>query len=504
MKYSIIKIQILIFAFVAVLFSSCKEEENVVAPVFPSEVKTFNVLPGEEVELEFDANMEWKLFSSAVWCRFSNQQLAINGNAGSQKVKLSVNSDAWSIEEGSANISLSMGGQEEIIAQLVRGAKGLEMKDANGNAYGTENAVSMAYTVNGINGKFSFTGNFDWELSASPEWLEIVEGLPVKAGAGQTVELNLKVVKKYWVSAGEGNLVFNVQGTEQTVTVPVKYDGITEGKIETDGINGAYWWNISKDGSQYWKEGSDFTDEVEPTDFPLNFGVIARDNKYAVVKIEQSGKFMNVDDEYSSFITVENDGQGNVSINSVAENTGAERIAYVVAMPQNVYDEMIAKVEESGWVYDGILLTGDGSDIAPEYEQYVAIAFKQEGEAVSAGGFNIMMNAMTPLEAVPGDGGTGYSGFISSEYGVSEDQIYSVSAPLESYLLVDPMLPQEEWMGDVVAIDFEGSPVGPENFEPGMNESGRYTVSFSLSKSMIIIFRGTDMANRKALFVLGQ
>lgn len=503
MKYSLINIQILIIAFAAVFFSSCKEDENVVSPVFPSEVKTFNVLPGEEVELEFDANLDWKLFSSAIWCRFQNNQLGMSGEAGTCKVLLSVSNDMWSIDESSANISLSMGGEEKVIAQITRGSQNIELKDANGNVYGNDNYIGMSYNVTGINGKFSFTGNFNWELTSCPEWLTIVEGLPVKANKNQTVELNMNVIKKYWASSGEDNIVFKMQGSEQSVTIPVKYDGIPEGIVELDGIDNSWNWNISKDGKQYWKEGSDFNDEIKPTDFPFTFNVIAKENKYAIVRIEQNGKYMNVDDE-NGFLTVENDGLGTVSVASVDENTGGERIAYVVAMPQNVYDEMIAKVEEADWVYDGILLTSDGSDIASEYEKYVALAFTQEGETASSGGFSIMMNASTPLEAVQGDGGTGAGDIISSEYGVPMEQIYSVSAPLESYLLVDPLLSPEEWAGDVVAVDLEGLPVGSENFEPGMNESGRYTVSFSLSKSMIIIFRGTDMANRKVLFVLEQ
>lgn len=503
MKYSLINIQILIIAFAAVFFSSCKEDENVVSPVFPSEVKTFNVLPGEEVELEFDANLDWKLFSSAIWCRFQNNQLGMSGEAGTCKVLLSVSNDMWSIDESSANISLSMGGEEKVIAQITRGSQNIELKDANGNVYGNDNYIGMSYNVTGINGKFSFTGNFNWELTSCPEWLTVVEGLPVKANKNQTVELNMNVTKKYWASSGEDNIVFKMQGSEQSVTIPVKYEGMPEGIVELEGIDNPWNWNISKDGKQYWKDGDDFNGGIEPTDFPLTFNVIAKDNKYAIVRIEQDGKYMNVDDE-NGFLTVENDGLGTVSIASVGENTGVERIAYIVVMPQNVYDEMKKAVSNNEDDYNGILLNEDGTKLHDDYGKYVAVEFTQEGESSSAGGFNIMMNGMTPLNAEKGDGGTGYGEYVISEYNISEDQIYSVSAPLESYLVVDPMLSQQEWMGEVVAINFEGAPIEPDKFEPGMNESERYTTGFTFSQPMIIIFKGTDMVNKKALIVIEQ
>lgn len=503
MKNIFLNIQVLIFAFVAVLVSSCKEDENVVVPEFPSETKTFNVVPGEEVELEFNSNMDWKLFSSAVWCKFSNSQLVMTGNAGAQKVVLSIGDDSWTTEEAKADITLSMGGEEKVIASIIRGAKGLEMKDASGNVYGSENPVSMEYNVNGISGSFSFTANFKWELSSCPEWLEVVEGLPVNAEANQTVPLTLNVKKMFWNVSGEGNLEFKVVGTEQNVNVPVKYEGMPEGIVELEGIDNPWNWNISKDGKQYWKDGDDFNGGIEPTDFPLTFNVIAKDNKYAIVRIEQDGKYMNVDSE-NGFLTVENDGLGTVKIASVDENAGAERLAYVVVMPQNVYEEMKQEVSDKGDVYDGILLNDEGTDIHDDYGKYVAVAFKQEGESSSLGGFNVMMNGMTPLNAEKGDGGTGYGEYVISEYNIPDDQIYSVSAPLESYLVVDPMLSQQEWMGEVVAINFEGAPIGPENFEPGMNESERFTTGFTFSQPMIIVFKGTDMVNKKALIVIEQ
>ena len=68
---------------VAVMVVACSEDEGApVTPSFPEEEQILSVKAGESVDLVFEASMDWKLYSSTLWCRFSNGMTSISGQAG--------------------------------------------------------------------------------------------------------------------------------------------------------------------------------------------------------------------------------------------------------------------------------------------------------------------------------------------------------------------------------------------------------------------------------------
>ena len=93
---------------------------------------------------------------------------------------------------------------------------------------------------------------------------------------------------------------------------------------------------------------------------------MTKENAYKIVHVEQSGQWLNViEDKWQMpFMTIVDDNNGNVKIESVSANDSeSERSAYILVMPTAVYEEMMKKVADAGFVYDNILFSSEGDGI---------------------------------------------------------------------------------------------------------------------------------------------
>lgn len=286
--------------------AACDDDENggaISSSSFP-EQKVEALEAGNETNLTFNAASEWVLESNQLWCKFSNNQTTMSGEAGEQNITLKVTDEMQGTVSDTADVKLTMSGETKVVMRVIRMGQALSIMNQDGVAYDTEHPLALEYTNNGVTGIFSFKGNFNWELKECPQWLEVVEGLPIKSNANTEVQMTVNVIKSYWANALEDTLKFYMQNTDTYVEVPVSYSGLPEGVVVSDGINGsAFWWTVSNDGNTYWKDDVMAGDGTETVNFPLNFRVLAKDNQYAMVKIEQSGVWMNVND-VNSFITL--------------------------------------------------------------------------------------------------------------------------------------------------------------------------------------------------------
>lgn len=477
-----------LFLLVAILFAavSCSENEKevVVEPEFPEEEVVSSVTPNGETVLTFSANMNWEVTSSAIWCKFANGSTSMKGEAGDISLSLTITEDAWSVEESVVEITLKMGGEEKVIAKYTRAGKAPVITNADGEEYGEENPIVLAYTNNGVSGSFSFIANYDWEIKNEnlPEWLKISENNSQMGGnAGESVLVTFEVAKNFWANAQTGNVVIKAKKSDVSVSIPVSFNGIPEGVIAVDGINGtAFWWKISADGKNLWKDGA----ESEKLMFPLSFNAIAKDNAYTVVKIEEgNGGFMCVNDESQSFLSVEDDNAGNVVLTAQENTTGKERLAYILVMPQKVFDEIKKKADANGDVYDNILLNSDGTDlIESKYDAYVALAFKQEGTS-AAGGFKVLKGGWEPI-ACSSDMTSEFSQFIAGEYGITPESIYSLSVSSNAYLTVCPLL--AEWSYGYMGFTMTGTNID-NMIEPSESE-GIPAVNFLATETMYVVF----------------
>ncbi len=476
-----------LFLLVAILFAavSCSENEKevVVEPEFPEEEVVSSVTPNGETVLTFSANMNWEVTSSAIWCKFANGSTSIKGEAGDISLPLTITEDAWSVEESVVEITLKMGSEEKVIAKYTRAGKAPVITNADGVEYGEENPIALTYKNNGVSGSFNFIANYDWEIKDEnlPEWLKISENNSQMGGnAGESVLVTFEVAKNFWANAQDGNVVIKAKKSDVSVSIPVSFNGIPEGVIAVDGINGtAFWWKISADGKNLWKDGA----ESEKLMFPLSFNAIAKDNAYTVVKIEEgNGGFMFVNDESQSFLSVEDDNAGNVVLTAQENTTGKERLAYILVMPQKVFDEIKEKADNGG-SYDNILLNSDGKDlIESKYDAYVALAFKQEGTS-AAGGFKVLKGGWEPI-ACSSDMTSEFSQFIAGEYGITPESIYSLSVSSNAYLTVCPLL--AEWSYGYMGFTMTGTNID-NMIEPSESE-GIPAVNFLATETMYVVF----------------
>lgn len=476
-----------LFLLVAILFAavSCSENEKevVVEPEFPEEEVVRSVTPNGETVLTFSANMNWEVTSSAIWCKFANGSTSIKGEAGDISLPLTITEDAWSVEESVVEITLKMGSEEKVIAKYTRAGKAPVITNADGVEYGEENPIALTYKNNGVSGSFNFIANYDWEIKDEnlPEWLKISENNSQMGGnAGESVLVTFEVAKNFWANAQDGNVVIKAKKSDVSVSIPVSFNGIPEGVIAVDGINGtAFWWKISADGKNLWKDGA----ESEKLMFPLSFNAIAKDNAYTVVKIEEgNGGFMFVNDESQSFLSVEDDNAGNVVLTAQENTTGKERLAYILVMPQKVFDEIKEKADNGG-SYDNILLNSDGKDlIESKYDAYVALAFKQEGTS-AAGGFKVLKGGWEPIACLS-DMTSEFSQFIAGEYGITPESIYSLSVSSNAYLTVCPLL--AEWSYGYMGFTMTGTNID-NMIEPSESE-GIPAVNFLATETMYVVF----------------
>ena len=113
------------------LFSACSDDDDATTPVFPT-VQTIAGAAGDELDFTFEANDNWSLSSSAIWCKLAQGEntdaFVLNGAAGKQTIKVKLTADDASKEMSVAQLFLSMGRQKVAVAEVQRSAIGYELK----------------------------------------------------------------------------------------------------------------------------------------------------------------------------------------------------------------------------------------------------------------------------------------------------------------------------------------------------------------------------------------
>lgn len=488
---------------------SCSENDSAVeVPVFPSEQQVVTVKPGETVTLTFDANLDWKLYSSAIWCKFSNDLTSINGEAGTAiSVPLSINEDTWSLDDEVAEISLYMGGEEKVIARYSRNGFTATISDVNGTIYTEENPLKFEYKNGDVKNIITFSANFDWKIEEEtlPEWIVINPESLIGGKGGKSINVTFNVPKSYWVESNTGNVTVKSMVSDDKLTIPVKYSGLPEGVVEVDGVDGnPFWWKIAADGQTFWKDGSLDGSEPEKISLPFNFNVLAKDNAYKIMVVEQyeergwGNMYCAVNE--NKYLTLEDNGDGNVKINPVGPNSDSERLAYIVLLNNEEYSSMMEQVNQAWGNYEGILLNEDATDLNPNYDNKVVFAFKQETSKVEMP-FVITKNGFEDVTC-EFDSESEISKYISSEYGIDADNICSIDMYSQTYLSVSPKFmsgePTTNFYG---AYYFTHSSTGDDvYFEGGATQTGFWNISFMVpSSSIYIIFNDGD--TYKALII---
>lgn len=411
MKDKIYYLKFLVLVF-CLAFASCSDDDDKGQgnPVFP-EVQKISCAVGETATLTFNANMNWKLSSSALWCKFvvdGGQGNSCSGEAGEQTITVSIGDDATALNKSyKAEIYLWMGGDKKVVYEITRPSTGYEVSllDENGNPYTENNPATIAYKSS----SFYIRANFDWQLTEWPDWID-ADKTSGEAGEQSTNKLYINIQSGHTKNANDGFLTFMNQAGDKVATVPVKYEGIPSNAIEI--IISSQWnWTFSSDGSTYSSSSG------EEQEAPFTFNVIAKDDQYKVVCLinETEYTYSRVEDENieSNWFHVKKE---NETIELLVDNNdGIERGGAVIVFSMDVWNEVKNNFDD--------LVLPDG-EVASKYDDYI-ITFKQSGIGGAEDGFTASSEYGGKLEIIDMKTVVEDPDILWGEY--NTDQVYQIS-----------------------------------------------------------------------------
>lgn len=481
--------------------SACSSSDDEPAtPTFPDAVQTISCVAESEANFTFAANMEWKLSSNKAWCTLASADMEgqnISGKPGSQSVKVKVSGEGQSFDSAKASLTLSMGGQSKVVAEVLRAGKAYELKvyDADGKE------ISGLVIPSEGTLEFSIEANFECGLVSIPNWLEV----NLTSDNNITGKKNgIATVKEAYVKnpQAEATLTFSNEMGTASFPVSVAYAGMAPKAIivrSLDIESGSMWgWNVSLDGKTFSRV-NDLTSETDVVEEKMSFNVIALNDAYKPVFIEER------DGEYVfdkvEWMHLEADGE---TATLTVDASDKKRNGIVLVFPIAVYD--IIKDDLRGNIIEE-------GEIKYEYEQRnLLVALTQKNEAGT--GF-IVKNGLSQSEyACEPETNEEYLAYFASEYSVEE--VYTTTIPVSSPIMIYPNLSIEEW--DVSSLDsflirwLGGEQVTDE--EMGQRPEGAMDgndVQYMMirtpkdsTRSFFIVFKGRDTLNKKILLINPQ
>ena len=386
MKTLISKYWLVLMALVSVtLFTACSsDDDDAVNPVFP-QVQTIAGAAGDELDFTFDANENWSLASSAIWCKLVQGENAdafvLNGTAGKQTIKVKITADDASKDMSVAQLFLTMGGQKVAIAEVKRSAAGYELKvyDELGNDI-TETGIIVGYKdIAGqpIYLKFSVKANYRFAVTNTPAWVELeggfLVGTPNKpAVGGAAFKENQGMSAKYAIAKDANYTVtFSSEDGKAAVTVPVIYNGMTTNTLDVTYPTASQWavWNVSLDGKVFTQNGSSLNGETTNAftfhNFvPFTLKTFGDAYQLVVFENKENGLF----EDGTGAVKLQGE-KGDVKL-TVAPLGSGSREFLVYALPQSVFESL-----ENG--LDG-MLEDDFMTVKSDYDRYFLMDIVQK------------------------------------------------------------------------------------------------------------------------------
>lgn len=476
-------------------FTSCSEDEEVI-PLFPETTDELVVITGETTQVSFTANMAWQLSSDAVWCLLGEDSLQdISGLAGDQFIKVFITDAAWGFEEDVANITLKMGGQEQVIATVTRDPKEYELSVVNEEG---ETVDKVVIDEKGL-ATYTVVSNFEFAVSKTPEWLT---AMPYEIeGEAFNKTITFTINRGYEKNAADSVIVFANTDSVQ-IEIPVSYSGMNPTDISFT-PSSTWGLNVSADGKTYFSALN--TDVVNEA--PYKVTIAAANDAYSLV-------YYNFDSQYgmtqiqtsyeTPWFNAADDKKGNVTV-SFAENTGAERKGYLFAFPNAIYDEI--KNNLDGFICDQ---STDVWQLHSQAEKYLVAEFIQQAGEVSSKPFDVMYQGYQPLDVTKVTE-TSFLEFIASECGGMIDEVYQISCAPGSWLQIFPNLPEDAWTCEIAPMingfgfNITEAQMAEMGIEPGIWDGGRHYISLSTPEvdgPIYIAFRDNMWKFHKVLVIL--
>lgn len=408
------------------------DDETATAVSFPQKQKIGGEV-GDTKELTFDAVADWQLASSATWCRFvteTGEEFSLAGKAGSQTVTLKISAEGQDYGDNVsvATLSLFMGGQEAVIAEVVRNAKAYQLKVYKKVKKGDSDAEELVELgkdepmVAGYDSYLSYVvkANFRFAATDRPEWL-IIEGNSVVGAPNVDALVNLQVPASsvYAKKQQNGTLSFQDEAGKAFYSFPVSYAGMAKEAIRIAGPSNDPWnWEVALDGQTFSKtsiSGAESTETTSTFRKFVEYNVTAFNDDYEalfVEKVEQAPGYFtfvtSVDEPVSeeqpaSWMHMEKKGNGVTRI--TVDASDKEREGYIFIFPKVLYDKVAIDPwsEELGFLsVERDFMTGEVSlAIGYQFEQNnlaMNVLQKEKMQEVGVAEFEVKLSAFSPVD----------------------------------------------------------------------------------------------------------
>ena len=481
------------------LFTACSsDDDDAVNPVFP-QVQTIAGAAGDELDFTFDANENWSLASSAIWCKLvqgENDAFVLNGTAGKQTLKVKITADDASKDMSVAQLFLTMGGQKVAIAEVKRSAAGYELKvyDELGNDI-TETGITVGYKdIAGqpIYNKFSVKANYRFAVTNTPAWVELeggfLVGTPNKpAVGGAAFKENQGMSAKYAIAKDANYTVtFSSEDGKATVTVPVIYNGMTTNTMDVTYPTASQWavWNVSLDGKVFTQNGSSLNGETTNAftfhNFvPFTLKTFGDAYQLVVFENKENGLF----EDASGAVKLLGE-KGDVKL-TVAPLGSGSREFLVYALPQSVFESL-----ENG--LDG-MLEDDFMTVKSDYDRYFLMDIVQKEDKKGESAVTAPIVTSMGMEADCAlTSNADYKMYAEGFFSYTGNEVFE-STVYGGYVAIYPQI--DGWNpGDgasVVIYDGTGEKMG--DYEVGQDEKGIY-VGMNVDGLAFPIFAGFNDA----------
>lgn len=458
--------------------TACDDEDDNVATVTFPEKQTIGGAASETKSLTFDAVADWTLTSSSTWCYFITEgtpaakategvkEYSISGKAGKQTVTIGISDEGQDYDNTTvASITISMNGQEAVLAEVTRNAAGRTFKLYKKGAGDEWVEVSEKEGIEaGYNDFITYkaVANFRFAATNRPEWLSI-EGGSIVGSANQEVEFGIKVVENRpdfskYVQAG--NINFQDEEGKQVYTYAVNYKGMDPEKMNYEGP-GQWNWTVSMDGKTYSQTSSGISGSEETNNEYRKFveyTITALNDEFEAIFVEEYQEYgmtmyrlsVYPEDNVVNWMHMTKYDNGKVRI--TVDESSEERTGYVFVFPKALYE----KIAEDPFGDNGLFEMNQETftqELKYAYtENYLLMNFVQKNTSSSS---DVAPLAVTYVDMMTGQRTeieltkVEEEGIIS-DYGT--DKIYSVPSNINNSLYIKPTLDGEwdfaAWMGD--------------------------------------------------------
>lgn len=507
MKTLISKYWLVLMALVSVcMFTACSsDDDDAVAPVFP-QVQKLAGEAGDELDFTFEANTNWSLASSAIWCKMEQGEntdaFVLNGQAGKQTIKVKLTDDDASKDLSVAQLVLTMGGQKAAIAEVTRSAAGYSVTvfDEEGNDI-TETGLVVGYDEYT---KFSVQANYRFAVTNTPDWVELEGGFMVgraneNTQGGVMFKEGVKDAR-YAISTEEGYTITIASEDGKAVkTIPVRFNGMPTSTMDITYPTSSRWavWNVSLDGKTFTQNGSSLMGDVT-NEFTFNnfvpFTLKTFGDEYVPVVFEKVGGATLYEYGNSSVEFGGEQGDLKIKVSQLNPSFASSREVYVYALPKAVFDAMEnpeeAMINRSMDDMTGMLVQEFNGD----YDRYFLMHFiQQEPKKDDAGddAAPIVINGATYATYTCTKDKDGMYNDYASAVGYAGSEVYYITANVGEYVIVNPNI--KDWtptdLSDIYTINSWAEEI---EVEPGMDEQNNWTFGVSLDDKMPVVMGFKD------------